>query len=109
MLILTVYVFIGILHTAIGKSTNYIFFFTKLSDFFLLYINSFNKIFMIFKPENWPPRYNWNIVESGVKHHNTNPEIYQSSIDYILKSNSLISTHFGKKINKNAVTVYVYK
>jgi hypothetical protein len=21
---------------------------------------------------NWPPRYNWNIVESGVKHHNPN-------------------------------------
>jgi hypothetical protein len=21
---------------------------------------------------NWPPRYNWNIVESGVKHHNHN-------------------------------------
>jgi hypothetical protein len=22
---------------------------------------------------NWQPRYNWNIVESGVKHHNPNP------------------------------------
>ena len=22
---------------------------------------------------NWPPRYNWNIVESGIKHHNPNP------------------------------------
>jgi hypothetical protein len=22
--------------------------------------------------KNWPPRYNWNIVESGVKHHQTN-------------------------------------
>jgi hypothetical protein len=22
--------------------------------------------------ENWPPGYNWNIVESGVKHHNPN-------------------------------------
>ena len=21
---------------------------------------------------NWPPRYNWNIVESGIKHHQTN-------------------------------------
>jgi hypothetical protein len=21
---------------------------------------------------NWPARYGWNIVESGVKHHNTN-------------------------------------
>ena len=25
---------------------------------------------------NWPPRYNWNIVESGVKHHQTNKRIY---------------------------------
>ena len=24
-------------------------------------------------PINWPPRYNWKIVESGVKHHNSNP------------------------------------
>jgi hypothetical protein len=23
--------------------------------------------------QNWPPRYDWNIVESGVKHHNPNP------------------------------------
>jgi hypothetical protein len=23
--------------------------------------------------ENWLPRYNWNIVESGIKHHNRNP------------------------------------
>ena len=22
--------------------------------------------------QSWPPRYNWNIVESGVKHHNSN-------------------------------------
>jgi hypothetical protein len=22
--------------------------------------------------DNWPPQYNWNIVESGVKHHQTN-------------------------------------
>ena len=22
--------------------------------------------------KNWPPRYNWNIVEGGVKHHQTN-------------------------------------
>jgi hypothetical protein len=23
--------------------------------------------------QNWPPRYNWNIVESGVKHHKPKP------------------------------------
>ena len=24
-------------------------------------------------PTNWPPRYNWNIIESGVDHNNHNP------------------------------------
>jgi hypothetical protein len=23
---------------------------------------------------NWPPRYNWNIVESGIDHHQTNKQ-----------------------------------
>ena len=28
--------------------------------------------------QNWPPRYNWNIVESGDKHHKlSNPQICQ--------------------------------
>jgi hypothetical protein len=26
--------------------------------------------------KNLPPRYNWNIVESGVKHHQTNINVY---------------------------------
>jgi len=26
-----------------------------------------------FSKKNWPPRYNWNIFESGIKHHNFNP------------------------------------
>ena len=25
---------------------------------------------------NWLPQYNWNIVESGIKHHNPNPNLY---------------------------------
>jgi hypothetical protein len=29
--------------------------------------------------KNWPPRYNWNIVESGVKHHNLYPHIFQAT------------------------------
>ena len=29
---------------------------------------------------NWPPRYNWTIVESGVKHHQTNKHIYHKSL-----------------------------
>jgi hypothetical protein len=29
---------------------------------------------------NWPPRYNWNIVESGVKHHQTYKQKQLSSL-----------------------------
>jgi len=28
--------------------------------------------------ENWPLRYNWYIVESGIKHHATNPNSIES-------------------------------
>jgi hypothetical protein len=28
----------------------------------------------------WPPRYNWNIVESGVKHHNHQPNRYYTRV-----------------------------
>jgi hypothetical protein len=31
---------------------------------------------------NWRPRYNWNVVESGVKHHNPNPIYYVIHYDY---------------------------
>jgi hypothetical protein len=31
---------------------------------------------------NWPPRYNWNIVESGVKHHKPKPNI---NINVVIK------------------------
>jgi hypothetical protein len=34
--------------------------------------------------ENWPPRYNWNIVESGIKPHNSN---------YILVSYIIVKQH----------------
>jgi hypothetical protein len=36
--------------------------------------------------KNWPPRYNWNIVESGVKHHQTNKHISETvrSTKYLL-------------------------
>ena len=34
--------------------------------------------------ENWRPRYNWNIVESGIKHHNPNPQQANTRLDLIL-------------------------
>jgi hypothetical protein len=30
---------------------------------------------------NWPPWYDWNIVESGVKHYNPNPSINLTNTD----------------------------
>ena len=36
-------------------------------------------------PWKWPPRYNWNIVESGVKHHQTNNNEHCSVIMLLLK------------------------
>jgi hypothetical protein len=35
----------------------------------------FIKDFLLFFICILPPRYNWNIVESGVKHHDPNPDI----------------------------------
>ena len=31
-------------------------------------------------PRIWPARYNWNIVESGIKHHKPNHKIYQEIV-----------------------------
>ena len=42
---------------------------------------------------NWPPRHNWNIVESGVKHHKPNPYpsnsiIFLNKYKYVLRRTS---------------------
>ena len=34
----------------------------------------FRRVLRILPPINWPLRYRWNINESGVKHHNHNPQ-----------------------------------
>jgi hypothetical protein len=39
------------------------------------------------------PRYNWNIVESGIKHHNPNPEYY---LKLEVSNNILLWSHFTK-------------
>ena len=38
-------------------------------------VGDFLRAFRFLHQLNWPPRYNWNIVESGVKHHKTNQPI----------------------------------
>ena len=35
-------------------------------------------------PKKWPPRYNWNIVESDVKHHKPNPSSSRVQKQYFL-------------------------
>ena len=38
-----------------------------------------------FPLQNYPPRYNWNIVESGIKHHQTNKQTYNIFIVFSYK------------------------
>ena len=33
-----------------------------------------------FRPYTWPPRYSWNIVDSGIKHHNLGLTIFISTL-----------------------------
>jgi hypothetical protein len=46
---------------------------------------------------NWPPQYNWNTVESGIKHHNPNPVKYFSQRIYtdcvLVKNDMDINKH----------------
>jgi len=46
------------------------------------------------RKKNWPPRYNWNIVKSVVKHYNPNPYIFQTYSLYFFS----VSTMSSKEI-----------
>jgi len=48
---------------------------------------------------NWPLRYNWNIVESGTKHHNSNP-------DPVIKTKLWITKNGEKKFKTNDQSSY---
>ena len=43
---------------------------------------------------NWPPRYNWNVVESGIKHHNSNLFSYTFTRDAALFTDVYISRKY---------------
>jgi hypothetical protein len=43
-------------------------------------VGGFLRVVQILPPINWPPRYSWNIFESGVKHHQTNTKHIKSVI-----------------------------
>jgi hypothetical protein len=39
------------------------------------------------RPINWQPQYNWNIVESGIKHNNPNPlSVFLTDLKTFVKS-----------------------
>jgi hypothetical protein len=40
------------------------------------------RVFWFPPPLNWPPWYNWNIVESDVKHHSPNPIVLYNNMFY---------------------------
>ena len=39
---------------------------------YLRRVGGFRRVLQFLHQQIWPPRYNWNIIESGVKHHNPN-------------------------------------
>jgi len=48
-------------------------------------VGGFHRVLRFFLHKwNWPPRNSWNIVESGVKHHNPNP--YLKVLQYMLQN-----------------------
>ena len=46
---------------------------------------------------NWPPRYNWNIVESGVKHHDPSP-LSISTKHFVYEISSRRSEVYAKNV-----------
>ena len=44
----------------------------------------FSGYFSFLHQLNWPPRYNWNIVESGIKHHKPQPTKYNLVLFFYL-------------------------
>jgi len=43
--------------------------------------------------QHWPPRYNWNIIESGVKHYNLNPSLKICESPFPNKDRNMILRH----------------
>jgi len=45
----------------------------SMQHYVIQFVSDLRQVGGFLQQENWPPRYNWNIVESGVKHKNSNP------------------------------------
>ena len=48
-------------------------------------VGDFLRVLRFLHQENWPPWYNWNIIESGVKHNTnqTKPHLYLINIEVL--------------------------
>jgi hypothetical protein len=55
-----------------------------------------------FHQKNWPPRYNWNIVESGVKQHNPYPYYHD------VLNTTLVSINQSRSCVFRTATGYLY-
>ena len=47
-------------------------------------VDGFLWVLLFPPPINWPPLYNWNIVESGIKHHKPRTKLYISQVKWKL-------------------------
>jgi hypothetical protein len=71
----------------------------KISD--LRQVGGFFCVLRFPPQQKWRPRYNWNIVESGIKHHQTNKKLMK--ISTIIKLN--FTLHGSQKKNIFRLTI----
>ena len=55
-----------------------------------------------------PPRYNWNIVESGVKHHKPNIKVLHLQCQYIGVFHFILCSFSIKNVNTHINIIYTY-
>ena len=58
-------------------------------------VGGFLRVLWFPPPINWPPQYNWNIVESGIKHHKTKPLFFTICYFRVIECSDLPVTNGG--------------
>jgi hypothetical protein len=75
-------------------------------DYVIKFVNDLQQVCGFLHQLNWMPWYNWNIVESGVKHHQTNEQtkifvtMSQWWIYFNFNTNKISATNLDKKWEK---------